>query len=730
MTNEKKKVSASKKGREFENAVAKLFRLLGANVVQNVEICQKNVDILATFSHPVAHRVIVECKDEKTSKSDIARVLEFHGLLEFARRSDQAESAEIITRVPMSDEAKGFALQAGLTLLTYNEKLARLLDFRSYLDRIVQSFDAGDPSRSGDPPLRSYWIDLKGTEYKKDMEQEIDDLSSHILRRVLEKERKRPVAVFGEYGSGKSSFCQKLARDLAAGYLNDPALSRIPILMNLRNFVDKFDIEAFVTSFLDRECDVSNPRYQIFREMNDAGLFVIILDGLDEMTTRVSSDTLESNLLEIGKLAGSRNGRIVLTGRAEHFISQDEESHVLNKQATLMNTRSIEYDLVRIKPWDDSEVEEFLKKRVPLIKKSYRKWTHYRDRIKEIPGLSDLSQRPILLEMIVKTLPKLVVDGRKIDRPSIYRTYLTEEIKRQKVSKKRSFVLTDDQRMTLLKTLATEVCIEGVKPITFGEAVTLVEKVLKPERHELDSYTRDFLTNSFLTRRGDEFQFSHGSFLEYLAATSFFEEIVAGKPVLFGKSRMDPAVSRFIAEMKPNLQTLRNWIDANKEIDNNSPFVGGNAASILNHLGTRYAPELNLSGKNLTGTMLSGADLQKNTLERTILADAVLTDVSFSRETLATAQLARTTFSFRINGNRMRVGYSGNQLFISLESIANRYPNLKLLRLYQSQTDKDRLIFRGLMQISDLEDFESFRSTVETFLNLRIAFYSEEYVQE
>lgn len=108
-TNGKKAVE---KGRKFEDEVAELYKLLGAQVVQNIEIHQKKVDILATFRIPGSsreHTVIVECKDEKRAVDANQRTMAFKGLLDVARQSCIADSAEIITRVPWSDQAKGFA---------------------------------------------------------------------------------------------------------------------------------------------------------------------------------------------------------------------------------------------------------------------------------------------------------------------------------------------------------------------------------------------------------------------------------------------------------------------------------------------------------------------------------------------------------------------------------------------------------------------------------------------
>src|ERR1044072_2272513 len=111
------------KGRKFEDDVAELYRLQGAEVVQNIEICNKKVDLLVTVSYPFRHRVIVECKDEGPAVDANRRVMEFHGLLTSARKAGEAESAEIITRVPWSDVAKGFAKREGIRLLTYAEKI-------------------------------------------------------------------------------------------------------------------------------------------------------------------------------------------------------------------------------------------------------------------------------------------------------------------------------------------------------------------------------------------------------------------------------------------------------------------------------------------------------------------------------------------------------------------------------------------------------------------------------
>src|SRR6185295_7161879 len=153
-------MTSTAKGRRFENDVAQLYRLQGASVVQNIEINQKKVDILATFMYPVRHRVIVECKDEKRAVNANQRVMQFHGVLDIARQTGDAESAEIVTRVPWGDAAKGFAHKSGIRLMTYNEKLASLIDFTDYLNELIKRFENGDPGRPSEPPLSKCYVDL------------------------------------------------------------------------------------------------------------------------------------------------------------------------------------------------------------------------------------------------------------------------------------------------------------------------------------------------------------------------------------------------------------------------------------------------------------------------------------------------------------------------------------------------------------------------------------------
>jgi type II secretory pathway predicted ATPase ExeA len=719
------------KGRKFEDDVAELYRLQGAEVVQNIEVCNKKVDILVTFSYPVSHRVIVECKDESKSVDANQRVMQFHGLLTSARKAGEAESAEIITRVPWGDAAKGYANREGIRLLTYAEKIASLIDFTRYLKELVSKFEDRDPARPSEPALGKYYVDLSAVRFVKGGEKQIKVIDTYVQRWLGKNDTQQHLAIFGEYGAGKSTFCQKLAHDLASSFLQDPNSSRIPILLNLREFIGKLDIEAYITSFLDRECKVSNPKIDLFRAMNDAGIFLLIFDGLDEMAVKVDADTLESNLMEIDKLAASPNVKVILTSRPEYFVSAKEEQEAVSPTLNPLASRKTKYDPIKIQPWDEKQVEEFLQKRVPLVEGATETWEFYSDRIKSIGSLSDLSQRPVLLDMIVKTLPVLIASKTPINRPNLYATYLDGEIKRQRIQKRRTLLITKEDRLSLLQQMAVSVYHGDIPVINFADARNLIEEKIKPPKYELEAHTRDFLTNSFLIRKGDEYHFSHKSIMEYLVAAQFNEEIKTDAPHAFGRHPLQPAIVAFLKEFEPDVDTLLKWIDKTKERTlSKEAYLGGNAATLLCALSKDA-----LAGKDLTGASLRGANLRLANLSGTKLKGTWLRDVKleaarFSKEQLVEATLLESYVLFlgvSLEGEPGRIFHNvatNTRRLLQVEGASETY----LLHWHGESSVGGVLLICATVYLSKKDFLDPIRDIFSSQFD-EVALYSSEYEQ-
>lgn len=727
--------AAVEKGKKFEDTVADVYRLLGAKVTQNIEICNKKVDILATFQVPgstTGHRVIVECKDEKRATNQNQRVMQFKGLLGSARELGDAESVEIITRVPWGDAAKGYAHKSGIELLTYTEKIAQLIDFTTYLKDSVDRFENGDPERLHEAPLGKYYVDLSAERITKKGTEQFPVIDDYI-NQWMQHDNAQHLAVLGEYGTGKSSWCQKLAHDLAASYLQTAGSARIPILFNLREFTKTLKMESLVTSFLDEECDVQNPKFKLFQAMNDAGIFLLIFDGFDEMAVRVDADTLEINLHEIEKLAASSNSKVIITSRVEYFISGAEEKKSLCPRGDLLATRQTEYESLKIVPWSDEQVDSFLEKRVPLIKEAEESWEYYRDCIKNIEGLSDLSRRPVLLDMIVKTLPKLIVSGESIDRPNLYETYLRGEIKRQRILKHRTFLLTEDSRMTLLQNLALDFYVGEIPAITFTDGLKHVEKIIDPPKNELEAYTRDFLTCSFLIRKGDEYQFSHRSIMEYLIAKGLLSEIETNTPSFFKRQRLEPVVAGFIIELNPNIDALLTWIESTKsEVNEDLDYLGGNSATLICMLDRNAFAGKDLSRAVIIGANLFSVDLRGTNLSRTVIKNADLTNAQFFRKNLESAKVSNLDVSIYFFGtmdeNKDDIKNELSDLMKQLLELDNISPSGAKYQKLSLEKSKCSVIGELNVRVSDIESLQLFHRIVsnQSWI-MAFSIYAEEY---
>lgn len=558
--------TTTRQGRDFEETVAALFRLCGATVVQNILLHGKKVDLLASFSLPggsAVHRTIVECKDEQRGRAQNQRVMELKGLLTTARAAGTADSAEIVTRVPWGDAAKGFAREAGINLTTYDEKVSGLLDLREYLNSLIRDFSGDENLPCDEPPLASYYVEpILALERANGLDPRPFD---RVIGNWLAGHRQQyQIALFGSYGVGKSSFCKKLAHDFAKAWLGTRGASpsRIPILIDLRRFTKTFSIESLIVSFLDERCGVVNPKFKAFEMMNTAGLLLLILDGFDEMAVRVDADTLDMNMAEIEKLCVSEKARLILTGRDEYFVSTEEQRRLLRpigrKQGPL-DSRAVAYLGIQIRLWDDVHISDFLRRRIPLIKDCRYEWTEYLKQIRRIPGMWDLAQRAVLLGMIAKTLPELVDSGKEVNRANLYETYLKRELRRQKVDKRRQMLLSEDLRFKILQDVAVEFHTSR-EAFTFTDAKEKIRKELGPSNQELESYTRDFLACSFLIRDGSEYVFSHQSIMEYLAARALRDEMETGQPRWFDELVMVPAVETFLLELSPPAERLWGWL--------------------------------------------------------------------------------------------------------------------------------------------------------------------------
>lgn len=175
-----------------------------------------------------------------------------------------------------------------------------------------------------------------------------------------------PLVVLGAYGQGKSTFALDFAADLAAQALNGRIL-RAPILVRLGEVTQEIAIEGIIGRELASRYRVGNYHFKLAKTLNDAGRFVIIFDGLDEMKQGMSFEVFQQNITELLKMDAPR-ARIIMLGRDTAFHNESEyEEFVLGRRRSgadryvqIPNRRS--FDVVQLIDFSVAESKDFVER--------------------------------------------------------------------------------------------------------------------------------------------------------------------------------------------------------------------------------------------------------------------------------------------------------------------------------------------------------------------------------
>ncbi len=205
--------------RRFAGEVKKLLRLQGAQVAENFVIGgEQRADFLVThrgFVRP--ERIVVQCVTTKQGRADEQMLLSMLGWLRQAQKDGRADFGMIVTDSGLSPGAQAQAESHEWQVRRYDELLANLMDFSIYLERRCDDFTKPRPE-SELPALKEYYVPLKARDERGGDDGESFDLFAHVQNWINRPSPAPPLMLLGEYGTGKTTFCRKLAFELAESY--------------------------------------------------------------------------------------------------------------------------------------------------------------------------------------------------------------------------------------------------------------------------------------------------------------------------------------------------------------------------------------------------------------------------------------------------------------------------------------------------------------------------------
>jgi len=543
--------------------------------------------------------------------------------------SHDAARGILLTRQPLPDSLYNLARQRErIQCYTLDEFTDRLADFCPYLERLIQEYEASE--------IPAFYVPLAvESEADEDRAPQVFKPLESFVDAWLTEPGRNHLSILGDFGSGKTWFCQRYAYLAAKRYLADPANNRIPILITLRDYSRAYDVEQLITDAVANRYKVNLAAgYRTFARINEAGRLLLIFDGFDEMERRVSDyRTTVENFWELAKVVCPAS-KVLLTCRTAYFRHRGEEEETLTPRRRRVSVVAGNYvvdlrdhdrfEVVYLLDFDDGDIQLALQRRLPA------RWEPVYQKIQELSSLQDLASRPVLLDMIVKTLPQ-IQDSDQINQATLYELYVDALLKRR-WSEDTDYIPPQD-RLFFVQELAWEMYQTQRLNIPFSEFPEWVTAHfgLKDDPERTAFFERDIRTQSYLVRDDSgNYRFAHKSFMEYFVARKMADAMGGStcdveKAVDVWKSQLvTPEIQEFLVSMATDPGPLWQLVEATRgRTLADEGYAGSNAATLLARRGESFK-EKNLDEAVLVGAYLSGVDLRRTRLRRAKLQNSIL----------------------------------------------------------------------------------------------------------
>ena len=654
---------AHRRGKRFEEEVATLYRLLGFEVTPDTEVSGVQLDLqIKKREGGLTTQAVVACKNARITAKERDQLLAQQNI---AQKKLPKHRWIAVSAQGFAADTRAALEEAAFDCVTYPELLRELVPLDDYAEGLCTDHEAwvADPEKGW--AGRNLFI---RPDLETDITYEKRPALAH-LSKWLGVSRGNLLVVLGDLGTGKTTLARFLAYQMARSFRDDPLRHPAPVLIPLREARKEVALDSIVIKHF-RDRGLEGVDFRRFEHLVREGKIVLFFDAFDEMADRVRWDVTQANFQELRRAADGA-AKVVLTCRTHYFKDRTEQTRLIGQGPSLTAAETALYkelrqqsgaEVVYLQEFSDEQILDYLRKtRGDKADEDWRK-------IQAIYNLRDLAQRPLLLEMIVRSLPKLR-EGQTLNAASLYTVYTNAWVDRDYV--KGRIVLTKETKLALMMELAWRMWADGKTTFSTDELVRFVAtlhsaKALELGHEEVEDIMREVQAASFLRRErdGGNFSFMHRSFAEYFLARKILAALASPKREPGGAEkepahvldarRFDQKVVYFLTLLDENdalcaeLQAILSTVYTQN--------VSENALQILYWSGRvrcdmeEKIHDLGRLRRELAARLPSGAQLGGAQLQEIVLDGATFAEADFSGADLTKANLNHATFgstSFR-----------------------------------------------------------------------------------
>lgn len=544
------KITNTALGDQLRDYVIEILEADGHSISREQRVDTKKIDIILRLDDDfVTQTIAIECKNvsKNLSQQDITEIYADHLSLIESKKINQIW---VISRKDYSPEAKNWAEnRPNLSIFTIAEFEERAHGFRRYVRQLMEVFNEDD--------LNHYYIQQRDSEGKK----LIDSVVSWI-----DSDEKRPIALLGGYGMGKTSFCRYLVSEISKKYLND-AVNRVPIYVRLSDIAKQQDLDGLIAKTIAQRYRIKDYYFEKFLRFNKNGKFVVIFDGFDEMKHALNWADFKYNFSQINSIVKDK-AKIIVAGRPNAFLSDDEHNWVLRG---MRSTGEYAANMADWPKYIEIEMQYFSMEDAKLFLRLYLE-NHCRNRSEDslirpdqqawIDGrLDEFSKlkiredlfRPVHLKIFSDIATDESVKLREFNVFELYSVSTSRIAERESQKVERSFI------DSAVRQAAIEEIAWWLWEKTNGRSLSFNPREVPPSyiRQAFPAQTeisdeamyREIFSGSFVERKfGENYYFSHRSFLEYFVSKKLARSRTSRMTLAQINKNINPEIMNFIVQ--------------------------------------------------------------------------------------------------------------------------------------------------------------------------------------
>ncbi len=519
---------------------------------------------------------------------------------------------------------------AGIQTKTLRDLHSSLIDFQPYSQELISKLivdDINSDLRSlfdfNNGAADSYYqpldaIYVKSHDDYQSSQATIIDKAVHTTQQIvadwINDERERVLVITGEPGAGKTTLVERLTLQWLSDYSRGYS-TRIPILVSLQNYRKAIDFSNLVTKTL-LDYGVRFFSEGILRSCDRQGMFIFILDGMDEMIGEIDLNRIIDSVKDIRLWLHDRS-KIIITCRTGYYATAVKNTYQPHL-GSIMHLYQI--------PYERKENGRVLGA-VAVIKRRVNNSESLLAFLGAHPAMQKLICRPLFLELLIKVFNandrwhRLTRENNRKAEIQLFGKIIDLYLQRE-VGEKRRALIPSEKKIAIAEVIAFEMRHNRSRSRwTFDDIRDRIKEYYQEEKllyqnKELEFHSHEFALSMFLSQDDSGYYFADQSIHDYFCAHHIYKVIDNGPNYsnrrLLERTHVTEEVIKLTADfLEPrHIDVLMRWLSLTKSV--RGSFLGANCLEILSlcEVFPNDLSGMDLRYANLAGIDFKGADLR------------------------------------------------------------------------------------------------------------------------